>query len=273
MMTIKSTFLLQAIFFIAFGTPCFGQNKGLYGIWKVTKCISDDPSNPQLSEDEKTREIGRLLVFTPERITIAFKNFSDSCNNPALTQEDIIPGIYFKDNMKESNWLGLSTIPQVKLWKTTCDGYLFKQFYQPKPSLIIMRAEGFYYYLECKNWFTADFLKTSTFHRDINFQGNSTDFENNESALAMLGEIAQYLKKRKSNIAIITGNTDNTITDLQSPTTVNGKDGTFKDLLLARADLVAKILIDKFGASKDQVVSKLGRTGLKHSTSIDILEN
>jgi hypothetical protein len=271
MIRLKSKFFQLALIAVFISNSCLGQKSELYGIWRVTKCISDDPLEPKLSDEEKTREIGKVLVVTPERITIAFKNFSDTCNNPTFFENEIVPDVYFKNNLKERDLLGFSKFPKIKVWKSTCDAYLFKQFYQPRPGLIIMRAEGFYYFFECQRWFSADFLHASIFHRDVNFEGNSTTFENNGSALAVLEETAQYLKTDNSRIAIITGNTDNTITDLKSPTTVNGKEGTFEDLLFARGDLVAKILIEKFGVSREQVVSKLGRTGISHSTSIDIL--
>lgn len=273
MIRVKTKFFQMAILIVGFGNSCLGQKSDIYGIWKVTKCISDNPAEPQISDEERRREIGKMLIITPDRIMISFKNFSDTCNNPALIENDIVPNAYFKDDIKERDWLGFSGVGKIELWKSTCDGYLFKQFYRPKPDLVIMRAEGFYYYFERQRSFTADFLHSSIFHRDVNFQGNSTTFENNDSALAILAEIAQYLKKSKSNIAIITGNTDNAVSDLKTPTTVDGKNSTFKDLLFARADLVARVLIEKFGASREQVVTKLGGTGLKHSTSIDILAN
>jgi hypothetical protein len=270
-MRIKSVNLYTLLFVITVSNNCVAQIDSIYGVWKITKCISDDYHEPVLSKEEQLREIGRKVIITPERLIVSFKEFSDTCLNPTFVVSDDYIANYFKDDKQMISWLGFTQKQKVEIIKTKCESFWFKRFFRARNKNLIMRAEGFFYYLKKELSFSSPNVGAVNVKKEISFIINQTNFENEKAAIDSLKYISNLLKKNASLITIISGNTDNKSIDLNSRTTINGKNGVFKDLLLARADAVAKVLIN-LGASPGQIITRVGQVGNKRTTTVEILK-
>jgi hypothetical protein len=204
-------------------------------------------------------------------MVISFKEFSDTCTNPVVSIENVDVKSHFKNDIEMIKWLGIISTNKIELIKTRCGSYWAKQFFRPQNDLLILRAEGFFYYLRKEPFESNSYKQDVVIERHFDFIINQTNFSNENVALDSLQEIAKILKQNPLLKATIYGSTNNkAIKDLNTGTTVNGKNGTFKELLLERANAIAYILTNKLGVNPKQLVMEIGQVGNTNGTTVKI---